>query len=120
LIHPFAVDRIGRMTAGRCAMMSFKQLLAGVAVAVTAVVLTLSVAPAQDKKGTAPIKGILTVELYKDKGGEHFRFRIKDDEGDILAITQKGYDKKEDVLKVIDQIKKGAAMAKIDDQSTKK
>ena len=100
--------------------MSFKQLLAGVVVAVTAVVLTLSVAPAQDKKGTAPIKGVLTVELYKDKGGEHFRFRIKDDEGDILAIAQKGYDKKEDILKVIDQIKKGAATAKIDDQSTKK
>ena len=58
--------------------------------------------------------------MYKDKGGEHFRFRIKDDEGDILAIAQKGYDKKEDVLKVIDQIKKGAATAKIDDQSTKK
>jgi uncharacterized protein len=100
--------------------MSFKQLLAGVVVAVTAVVLTLSVAPAQDKKSTGAAKGTVIFELYKDKGGEHFRFRIKDDEGDILAITQKGYDKKEDILKGIDQIKKGAATAKIDDQSNKK
>src|SRR5580704_7342322 len=102
--------------------MSFKQLLAGVVVAVTAVVLTLSVAPAQDKKGTgaAKDKGAVIFELYKDKGGEHFRFRIKDDDGDILAITQKGYEKKEDILKVIDHIKKGAATAKIDDQSNKK
>jgi uncharacterized protein YegP (UPF0339 family) len=100
--------------------MSFKQLLAGLAVAVTAVVLTLSVAPAQDKKATGAAKGALTIELYKDKGGEHFRFRIKDDDGDILAITQKGYEKKEDLLKVIDQIKKGAATAKVDDQSNKK
>jgi uncharacterized protein YegP (UPF0339 family) len=100
--------------------MSFKQLLAGMVVAVTAVVLTLSVAPAQDKKSTGAAKGAVIFELYKDKGGEHFRFRIKDDDGDILAITQKGYDKKEDILKVIDQIKKGAATAKIDDQSNKK
>jgi uncharacterized protein len=100
--------------------MTFKQVLAGVVVAVVAVVLTLSVAPAQDKKATGQAKGTLVIELYKDKGGEHFRFRIKDDDGDILAITQKGYEKKEDILKVIDQIKKGAATAKVDDQSTKK
>jgi uncharacterized protein YegP (UPF0339 family) len=98
-----------------------RQLLTGFVVAVTAVVLTLSVAPAQDKKGAKDAgKGTIVFELYKDKSGEHFRFRIKDDDGDILAITQKGYEKKEDILKVIDQIKKGASTAKIDDQSGKK
>jgi uncharacterized protein YegP (UPF0339 family) len=107
---------MGRAGAWRSPMM--RQLLTGFVVAVAAVVLTLSVAPAQDKKGAN--KGTVVFELYKDKGGEHFRFRIKDDEGDILAITQKGYEKKEDILKVIEQIKKGAATAKIDDQSNKK
>jgi uncharacterized protein YegP (UPF0339 family) len=98
-----------------------RQLLTGFVVAVTAVVLTLSVAPAQDKKGAKDKdKGTLVFELYKDKGGDHFRFRIKDDDGDILAITQKGYEKKDEILKVIEQIKKGAATAKIDDHSTKK
>ena len=100
--------------------MSFRQVLACVVVAVTAVALTLAAASAQDKKGTAKDKAAIVFELYKDKGGEHFRFRVKNDDGDILAIAQKGYEKKEDLLKVIDQIKKGAATAKIDDQSTKK
>jgi uncharacterized protein YegP (UPF0339 family) len=94
-----------------------RHLLTGFVVVVAAVLLTLPAAPAQDKKGG---KGTVVFELYKDKSGDHFRFRIKDDDGDILAITQKGYEKKEDILKVIEQIKKGAATAKIDDQSGKK
>jgi uncharacterized protein len=94
-----------------------RQLVTGVVVVVITVALTLSVAPAGDKKGG---KGTVVFELYKDKSGDHFRFRIKDDDGDILAITQKGYEKKDDILKVIEAIKKGAATAKIDDQSGKK
>jgi uncharacterized protein YegP (UPF0339 family) len=94
----------------------WRQLLTALVVAALAVVLTLSVAPAGEKKGG---KAAVVFELYKDKS-EHFRFRIKDDDGDILAITQKGYEKKDDILKVIDIIKKGAATAKIDDMSAKK
>ena len=101
--------------------MAFKRVVIGVVVVVTALALTFAVAPAQDKKGTGKDAGKAAVvfEVYKDKGGE-FRFRIKNDEGDILAITQKSYEKKEDLLKIIDTIKKNAATAKVDDQSTKK
>jgi uncharacterized protein YegP (UPF0339 family) len=105
---------------------SIRHLLAGVTVAALAVMLSFSVAPAQDKKSkdTPPAKtadagkGGIEFEVYKGKDG--FRFRIKDSDGDILAVTQKGYDKKEDLMKVIDVIKQGAAKAKLDDQSTKK
>jgi uncharacterized protein YegP (UPF0339 family) len=58
-------------------------------------------------------------ELLIQARGDDFRFRIKDEDGGILAITKKGYEKKDEILKVIEQSKKGAATAKIDDQSTK-
>ena len=76
---------------------------------------------AQDKKDKAdkdkPKVATVVFEVYKDKAGE-FRYRIKDDAGNNnLGGSNKGYDKKEDLLKVLDTIKKGAAAAKIDDQS---
>src|SRR5262245_21721311 len=55
-------------------------------------------------------------ELYKDSAGE-FRFRLKDDEGNLLATSGKGYKTKGDCQKVIDAIKKEAAKAKVDDQT---
>jgi uncharacterized protein YegP (UPF0339 family) len=67
-------------------------------------------AEAQDKGKAKPA----VFEVYKDKGGE-FRFRLKDSDGDLLAISGKGYDKKADIMMVIDEIKKGAAKATVDD-----
>jgi uncharacterized protein YegP (UPF0339 family) len=103
--------------------MPFKQMFASLVVASVAVMLTISAAPAQDKKAKDKAKDVgkasVVFELYTAKDGD-FRFRIKDSDGDILAITQKGYEKKEDILKVIDTIKKGAATAKLDDLSTPK
>jgi uncharacterized protein len=94
-----------------------------VLVVTAAMMLNFAVAPAQDKKAKDKTTGkdqtTVVFELYKDKKGE-FRFRIKDDDGDILAITQKSYEKKEDILKVIDTIKKHAATAKVDDETAKK
>jgi len=63
-----------------------------------------------------PSAAAAAFELYKDKAGE-FRFRLKDAEGDLLAISGKGYKAKPDVQKVIDTIKTHAARAKVDDQS---
>src|SRR5262245_14851782 len=75
-------------------------------------------APAQQKKDKQPpvTKAAATFELYTDKGGS-FRFRLKDDEGTILAIAPTCYEKKAECQKVIDDIKKYAAGAKVDDQS---
>jgi uncharacterized protein YegP (UPF0339 family) len=72
-------------------------------------------AGAQDKKAKAPATTAV-FEVYKDKGGE-FRFRLKDAEGNLLAIAGKGYDKKADCQAVIDAIKKEAAKAKVEDES---
>jgi uncharacterized protein YegP (UPF0339 family) len=78
-------------------------------------------ASGQDKKaaGAKAAAPGLTFEVYKDKGGD-FRYRIVDDTGTNLGGSGKGYDKKEDVLKVVNTIKKDAGTAKIDDQTTKK
>jgi uncharacterized protein YegP (UPF0339 family) len=73
------------------------------------------VADAQDKKDKAPA-GTAVFEVYKDRGGE-FRFRLKDADGNLLAIAGKGYDKKADCQAVIDAIKKDAAKAKVEDES---
>jgi uncharacterized protein YegP (UPF0339 family) len=73
------------------------------------------VADAQDKKEKAPAT-MAVFEVYKDKGGE-FRFRLKDAEGNLLAIAGKGYDKKADCQAVIEAIKKEAAKAKVEDES---
>ena len=77
-------------------------------------------AGAQDKKdkakaATAPATAAV-FEVYKDKGGD-YRFRLKNGEGHLLAISGKGYEKKEDCMAVIDAIKKDAAKAKIEDDS---
>ena len=53
-------------------------------------------------------------EVYKDKGDE-FRFRLNDGEGTTLAISGKGYKTKAECLKVIEEIKKDAAKAKVEE-----
>ena len=45
-----------------------------------------------------------SVEIYKDNAG-NFRFRIKDGDGKVIAMPAKGYAEKEDVDKVLEQIK---------------
>lgn len=74
------------------------------------------VADAQDKKDKtkAATTAAAVFEVYKDKGGD-FRFRLKNSEGHLLAISGKGYDKREDLMAVIDEIKKDATRAKIED-----
>jgi uncharacterized protein YegP (UPF0339 family) len=70
-------------------------------------------APAKEKAATAAV-----FELYKDAADE-FRFRLKDDEGTLLATSGKGYKTKADCQKVIDEIKSLAAKAKVEDETKK-
>jgi uncharacterized protein YegP (UPF0339 family) len=77
--------------------------------------------PAKDAKVQPKDKKVSTAatatfELYKDNGGK-YRFRIRDDEGTLLAISGKGYETKADCQRVIDTIKRDVAKAKVDDQS---
>jgi uncharacterized protein YegP (UPF0339 family) len=80
----------------------------------------LRFADAQDKKDKDKDKATAGAifEVYKDRGGE-FRFRLKDGDGTLLAISGKGYDKKADVVAVIDAIKKEAAKAKVMEEDKK-
>jgi uncharacterized protein YegP (UPF0339 family) len=86
----------------------------------TAVGLGLHSATAQDKKDKdkdkKDPKAVAVFEMYKDKSDE-YRFRLKDDEGTLLCISGKGYEKKADCLKVIQEIRNAAVKAKLDDQS---
>ena len=79
----------------------------------------LDVAVAQDKdkkdKGKAAA-GTAVFEIYKDRGGE-FRFRLKDADGNSLAISGKGHDTKAEVQKIIDEIKTVAPKAKVEDMA---
>lgn len=77
----------------------------------------LSLAPAQDKKKDDKAPAGIHFEVYKDKG-DHFRFRLKDGEHS-LAISSGGHKDKADVLKIIDEIKKDAAKAKVVDETKK-
>jgi len=75
------------------------------------------VADAQDKKdkGKAAATSTAVFEVYKDRGGE-CRFRLKDGDGHLLAISGKGYDKREDLMAVIDAIKKDSSRAKVEEE----
>jgi uncharacterized protein YegP (UPF0339 family) len=75
---------------------------------------TPHIADAQDKKPKAAAAGAV-FEMYKDKAGE-FRFRLKDTDGNLLAISGKGYEKKGECQTVIDAIKKDAAKAKVEEE----
>ncbi len=59
-----------------------------------------------------------TFELYKDRAGE-FRFRLKDGDGALLAISGKGYDNKSECQRVIDTIKQLAGRARVEEQQAK-
>jgi uncharacterized protein YegP (UPF0339 family) len=53
-----------------------------------------------------------TVEVFEDKAGE-FRFRVKDADGKTVAMSTKGYDKKEDAVKALDFVKSTLNSAKV-------
>jgi len=58
-----------------------------------------------------------TFELYTDTGGS-FRYRLVDNDTKAkLGMSVRGYDTKEECLKMIEGVKELAAKAKIDDQS---
>jgi len=58
------------------------------------------------------------VEVYKAKDG--YRFRILDADGKTIAMASKGYDKKDDVIKVLEQLKATMSTAKIEVKEEKK
>jgi uncharacterized protein YegP (UPF0339 family) len=88
-----------------------------VLLAATLGVASPHMADAQDKKEKAKAPSTTAVfQVYKDRGGE-FRFRLKDADGTLLAISGKGYDKMADCEKVIEAIKKDAAKAKVEDDT---
>ena len=74
----------------------------------------MSTAPAQekkkdagksdDKKATKKADVTGTVEIHKDKAGD-YRFKIVGEDGKALAMSTKGYEKKEDAIKAIDMVK---------------
>ena len=74
----------------------------------------LRFADAQDKKDKDKATAGATFEVYKDRGGE-FRFRLRNGDGTLLAISGKGYDKKADCQAVIETIKKDAAKARVEE-----
>jgi uncharacterized protein YegP (UPF0339 family) len=61
-------------------------------------------------------KAVETFELYKDSANE-LRFRLKDEDGDLLAASGKLYETKAECRKVIDPIKTSAAKATVDDRT---
>jgi uncharacterized protein YegP (UPF0339 family) len=99
-----------------------KRVIRGLVVALvlasTVVVPGPRPADAQDKKDKdkAPAATTAVFEVYKDKSGE-FRFRLKDANGTLLAISGKGYDKKADCQAAIEIIKKDAAKAKVEEEA---
>jgi uncharacterized protein YegP (UPF0339 family) len=58
----------------------------------------------------------LTFEVYEDKAGEH-RFRIKAQNGQVLAASSEGYKKKADAEKAAERIRDDAKDAKVDDDT---
>jgi uncharacterized protein len=87
-----------------------------VLVGVTSIVSWNAVDARSQKDKDKAVQAATVFELYKDRSGE-FRFRLKDADGNLLAISGKGYEKKADCQKVIDAIKRDAAKAKVEDQA---
>jgi uncharacterized protein YegP (UPF0339 family) len=55
-------------------------------------------------------------ELYTDKAGE-FRFRLKAGNGETIAASE-GYKTRDSALNGIDSVRRNAAEAKLDDQTS--
>jgi uncharacterized protein YegP (UPF0339 family) len=87
-----------------------------VALGLAAVLASAALPVAGQVKKAKDDKATATFELYKDSANE-FRFRLKDDDGDLLATSGKGYKTKTECQKVIETIKTSAAKATLDDQT---
>ena len=80
--------------------------LAGVKSAIASVAASAPDAGIEDQTaGADELKGA-KFELYSDKAGE-FRFRFKDAEGNILAVSE-GYVKKDSAKNGIDSVRRNA------------
>jgi uncharacterized protein YegP (UPF0339 family) len=96
-----------------------RSLLLPLALAGAVGLACLDSATAQDKKDKKAAPAATAVfELYKDSG-DKFRFRLKDGEGELLAMSTKGYDTKAECQKVIEAVKSCAAKAKVHDDTKK-
>ena len=87
------------------------------AIPFAALVLALSLAdtsaqPPRRPKADEKAASALVFETYEDGGGK-FRFRLKDADDNILAISPNGLDTVGDVRKAIKAIQDGAGKAKI-------
>jgi uncharacterized protein YegP (UPF0339 family) len=60
----------------------------------------------------------MTFQIYRDKADE-FRWRLKAANGQIVATSGQGYTTKANCRHEIEQIKKNASQAEIDDSSAK-
>src|SRR4051794_14100429 len=101
-------------------MSKFVRLSAMLVAMVAITAGAISIADAQDKP--KEVKKVPEkagkVEVYKAKDG--YRFRILDAEGKTIAMASKGYDKEEDVNKVLEQVKVALNNAKLDGKEEKK
>lgn len=95
--------------------MSIRKL--AIPIAALALALTLGDSPAQPPraKGKGDSKAMaagLVFETYQDNGGK-YRFRLKDADDNILAMSSSGHETVAEVRKAIKAIQDGAAKAKI-------
>lgn len=99
-----------------------KNATRGVAVALALgfAVACVHFADAQDKKEKPKPAAAAAAkfEVYKDKGGK-YRFRFYDAEGDEIAMSVHGYEKKADVQKLVDAMKREVPKAKVEDAESK-
>ena len=63
----------------------------------------------------APGKAAATFEVYQDRGGE-FRWRLRSQNGQILATASEGYKEKRSCLAAIESVKKSAADAPVEEK----
>ncbi len=57
-----------------------------------------------------------TFELYKDSAGE-WRWRLRHENGNIIADAAEGYHNKADAINGIDSVKENAPSAPVEEQS---
>lgn len=57
-----------------------------------------------------------TFELYVDRAGEH-RWRLRHQNGNIIADSSEGYSSKENAINGIESVKENAPAAPIEEQS---
>jgi uncharacterized protein YegP (UPF0339 family) len=73
---------------------------------------------AQAKKDAKDKTGGATFVIYETKSGA-YRFRLVAGDGTKLCDAVKNYDNKEEVMALIESIRKEAAKAKLDDETEK-